>query len=96
MAASNTKECFRESVGKRIVGVLFDALPPHRPDLSLGNKTVIFDDGTGLTFGGNGSYWQESRADIERAVERAREELARRKRDVEDVLQAAGALRGEG
>ena len=27
MAASNTKECFRECVGKKVVGVLFDVMP---------------------------------------------------------------------
>ena len=48
MAASNTKECFRECVGKKVVGVLFDAMPSGHRDLSRGTKTLLFDDGSGL------------------------------------------------
>jgi hypothetical protein len=92
MAASNTKECFRESVGKRIVGVLFNALPFGRHDLAHGCKTLVFDDGTGLTLADNGSYWQENKADIQRAVDVQRDELSRAKADIEDVLRVAGAL----
>lgn len=92
MAASNTKGCFRESVGKRIVGVLFNALPFGRHDLAQGCKTLVFEDGTGLTFADNGSFWQETKNDIQRAVDVQREELNCAKADIEDVLRVAGAL----
>lgn len=91
MAASNTKECFRECVGKRVKGVLFDALPNGgRKDLSNGTKTLIFEDGTGLTFSANGSFWRETNEEVHRAIERVRHELENNKKDIQDVLIAAG------
>ena len=92
MASSNTKECFRESIGRTIVGVLFNALPFGRYDLAQGTTTMVFDDGSGLTVASNGSFWQESRDVVERAVASQRGELERAKADLEDVLRVAGAL----
>ena len=90
MAASNTKECIRECIGRTIIGVLFDACPPHRKDLSAGTKTFVFDDGTGLTFAMNGSFWQVSTDEITRAVRMRRAELDRVVADLKDVLAMAG------
>lgn len=90
MAASNTKDAFRELVGKRIAGVLFNALPLNRADLSAGTKTLVFDDGTGFTVAGNGSFWQESKDEIARAIRWARADLETAKRNIQDVLIAAG------
>jgi hypothetical protein len=91
MTASNTKDCFREIVGKQVKGVLFDALPVGgRGDLSDGTKTLVFDDGTGLTISSSGTYWRESANEISRAIEIARAKLKSAKRDIEDVLIAAG------
>ena len=98
MAASNTRECFSECVGRRIIGVLFHALPVGRRDLAAGTKTLVFDDGTGLTFTGNGAYWQEPADEIARAVAERRRALDAAKNEIADVLALAGALaeRGEG
>lgn len=91
MAASNTRECVRELVGKHIRGVLFDALPIGRADLSEGNKTLVFFDGTGFTFAANGSFWQESADDVRRAIGITKGKLIAAKREVEDVLHLAGS-----
>lgn len=92
MAASNTKDCFRECVGKKIKGVLFDALPNgSRRDLSDGTKTLVFNDGTGLTISASGTFWRENAEEVSRAIQRKRTELEDNGRDIKDVLTAAGA-----
>ena len=75
MVASNTRDCFRACVGKRVIGVLFEALPAGRRNLAIGTKTLIFEDGTGLTIAGNGSFWIENSEDIKRAIEYHKTEL---------------------
>ena len=90
MSTSNTKECFRECIGLKVKGVLFDALPMGGLALAHGTKTLVFDDGTGLTVSGNGSYWRETKAGIEGAVDDVRARLARAHQDLEDVLASAG------
>ena len=92
MPASNTRDCFREFVGQRLVGLLFDALPVYRDDLARGTKTMLFEDGRGLTFGDNGSYWIDSAADVKRAVDRRLGELRRTEADIREVLAAAEAV----
>lgn len=89
MVASNTKDCFRACVGKRVKGVLFDALPASRSDLSAGTKTLIFEDGSGLTIASNGSFWPENVEDIRRAVARKRDELEAVKGEISEVLAVA-------
>lgn len=93
MAASNTKDCFRECIWRTVVGVLFDSLPPNRLDLSAGTKTLVFDDHTGLTIATNGAHWLESAEEIHRAIALVRADLESRKRDIEEVLMTAGALK---
>lgn len=90
MVASNTKDCFRYCIGKQVTGVLFDALPLGRCDLSSGTKTMIFEDGTGLTIANNGSFWIESADEIQRAVRSRKEELETTQRELADVLAVAG------
>ena len=89
MAASNTKDCFRECVGKHIRGVLFDALPAGRSDLAPGTKTLIFEDGTGLTISSNGSFWLENEREIEHAIEEHRAKLSQLKNEIEEVITVA-------
>ena len=91
MATSNTEECFRECVGKKVVGVLFDAMPPGRHDLRTGTKTLLFDDGSGLTISGIGSFCVEHPEDINRAIAEVHGDLCRNQRALKDVLVAAGA-----
>lgn len=90
MSASNTKDCVRDQIGKRIVGVLFDALPLSDRRLAAGNKTFVFEDGSGFTFSSSGSFWEERADDIKRAVNRQRERLEANQRDLQDVLDLAG------
>lgn len=88
--ASNTFDCFREFVGKKVVGVLQGALPVGRRDIASGTKTLVFEDGRGLTVASNGSYWIDSKEDVDRAVSEVTEELEKLRRDTEDVLRLAG------
>lgn len=71
MAASNTKECFRECGGKKVVGGLFDAMPSGRSDLSRGTKTLLFDDGSGLTISAKGAFWVEHPEEVKRVLDAA-------------------------
>lgn len=89
-SASNTKGCFRDLVGKHIKGVLFDTLPLGRADLSAGTKTIVFFDGTGLTFASNGSFWPESADTIRQAISIAKRDLKNAKLEIEGVLALAG------
>lgn len=88
--ASNTKDCFRAVIGRTVKGVLFDAMPPNRHDLRQGNKTLVFEDGTGLTICNNGSFWLESKEAIDTACRLKAKELADLQRETADVLNAAG------
>lgn len=89
--ASNTRECFSSLIGCRVVGVLFDALPIGRRDLSAGTRTLVLDDGRGLTIASNGSYWIENADEIQRAIDAVRERLDATKAEIAGVLKLAGA-----
>ena len=91
--ASNTKDCFREFIGHTVKGVLFDALPVGRYDLQGGNKTLVFDDGRGLTFANNGSYWIDSADEVKRAITIVKGMLEAAQLDAKDILALAGDLR---
>lgn len=84
---ANDLEAFRSVIGRTIQGVLFDAQPAH---LQGGTKTLVFDDGTGLTVCSNGSYWRESKADIERACLLKAKELANFQREMGTINHRGG------
>ncbi len=90
MSTANTHDCIRGLIGKTIVGVLFNALPTNRRDLASGNKTLVFEDGTGFTFSSKGTFWSETATDIARAVNTKHEELRLVEQDIRDVLVVAG------
>jgi hypothetical protein len=90
MAASNTKDCFRECVGKRIKGVVFNSSPINSRELSKGTKTLIFDDNTGLTITANGSFWNESVVDVESIIKNKKDELKKLETEICEVLSIAG------
>jgi hypothetical protein len=92
MAASNTKDCFRECVGKQVIGVLFDATPPGRTDMASGTKTLLFDDGSGLTISSKGTFWVEHPEEVKRAIRETHSKLCRNQRNIKDMLDAAGIL----
>jgi hypothetical protein len=90
-AASNSAECLRELSGRTIVGILQDAMPPHRPDLAQGTKTLVLDDGTGFTFTRNGAFWRETSDNIDRAIRREKQRLADAIGETAELLKLAGA-----
>ena len=90
--ASNTKECVRACIGKRIVAVLIDAVPAHMPDLSRGVRTFVFDDGTGFSFSSKGSYWLDGVGSIRLAVKAKRAALEELSAALEETLRADGLL----
>lgn len=94
MAASNSKDCFHECIGKRVRGVLFDAFPRGQLDLR-GTKALIFDDGTALVISATGTFWIEGAPETKSAIQAKWIELERTKREIEEVLIIAGALKEE-
>jgi len=92
MTAANTKDCFREFTGQRLAGVIFDALPLSRRDIAAGTKTLIFEDGRGLTISSKGSYWIDSAADVKAAVGMVRRRISDTQEDLFGVLELAGRV----
>ena len=90
--ASNTVDCFRELIGRRIVGVLFNALPRGRADLSAGTKTIVMDDGRGLTISSSGTFWIESAEDVKTAVMARKVELDQTRREIAEIITLSGVL----
>jgi len=95
MGTANTQDCIRDLIGRTIVGVLFNALPTTRRDLASGNKTFVFEDGTGFTFSSKGTFWSETATDIARAVNTKHSELRLVEKDIRDVLVVAGVKEAE-
>lgn len=87
--AANTRDCFSEFIGQRVVGVLFDALPAHRHDIARGTKTLIFEDGRGLTMSSTGAYWIERAEDVRASIFATERRLAATKREIDGVLELA-------
>lgn len=83
---SNTKECFDTFIGQTVKGVLFGGLHGHGSD----TKTLIFEDGRGFTFNGNGAFWVTSTEDVARAVRKASADLAATESRLKEVLDLAG------
>ena len=81
MATANTKAVFREAVGKKIVGVYWETPGEYGQAVVL-----VLDDGTGLAFNSNGSYWTVSVDEVRRCVRQRRQELERLERELRDVL----------
>ncbi len=81
MAASNTRDCFRELIGHTITGVLFDE-----------GETLILDDGSGLKFYPNGTYARRAAQEVGRAVQHRRAELAQAHADLAEVAKLDGLL----
>lgn len=90
---ANTPACFSEFIGQRVVGVLFNALPANRRDLASGTKTLVFEDGRGLTVASNGSYWIDSAAQVRRAVAVAERDLRATEASLAGVLALAQGFR---
>ena len=88
--ASNTNDCFREFIGQKVVGVLFDALPINGKHHS--SKALIFEDGRALTIYANGSFWVDSKEDVERAIAQKAEQIKRLQAEHAEVLVLAGRL----
>lgn len=89
MTTANTRDCFTDFIGQKVVGVLFNALPAHRKDIAAGTKTLVFEDGRGLTIAGNGSYWVDGADEVRRAVEVRERELRATESELSGVLALA-------
>jgi hypothetical protein len=92
MIASNTRDVFRAAMGETIAGMLFYALPAGSPELQVGNVTLVFASGWGITISSGGAYWVESPDQITRAVDIQRRQLDDAEREIRDLLALAGAL----
>lgn len=90
MSASNTWDCFRECVGRKIVGVL------RVQDGERNLKLLIFDDGTGLTLNDNGAYWREASDTVAKFVGREKARLQELHDDLREALEADGLTTPEG
>ena len=55
-----------------------------------GTKTLVFDDGSGLTVSNNGSFWREHPKEIKRAVEFKKAELLTIEAEILEVLEVSG------
>ena len=89
MTGSNTKDCFREFIGQRVKGVLFDALPAGRGCLAAGTKSLIFDDGRALTIADNGSFWIDGPLEVDRAISKTKTDLENAQKELAGVLALA-------
>src|SRR6266540_3603610 len=85
---SNTRDCFTEFTGQRLVGVLFGRERPGR-DVSI-LADMVFEDGRALTIASNGSHWVTSADEIQRAAEQIARRLERTRTDLAEVLRLAG------
>jgi hypothetical protein len=89
MATANTLECIEEFKGQALRGVLTG----NRKNAITGvtsTKTLIFEDGRGLTFSSNGSYWTESAEEIAERVKKIVGELERAGESARRTLEAIG------
>jgi len=81
MPASNTVECFEHFIGRRVEGVLVE------PE----NKILVFDNGEGLNFHTpHGTWWIVSKRDVERKIDKHRDQLERTQKRLIGVLKLAG------
>ena len=61
MTTSNTRDVFRWAIGKRVIGVYFDA---GRSERVIEVAVLVLDDGTGVAFADNGSHWTVDAAEV--------------------------------
>jgi hypothetical protein len=92
MAASNTDDCFREFFGLKLVGLIGDVWPLRSQSENTTYKTLIFEDGRGITLSSNGSWWVASKEDVSKAVGTLRNILEKQKKDIEEVAKLAGII----
>ena len=88
--ASNTRECFRAIIGETVKGLLFDAFPRNRSDLSRGNVTIVFEGYHALTISDSGTYWMEDPDQVRMATNESRKRLEAIEAEIKDVLELAG------
>ena len=80
-------ECFTDCIGKKVIGVLFGVNGPP------GRSTIVFDDGSGLTFDRvTGSVWLELPPHIKATIQRRLEALIATQGEIATVLGVAQTL----
>lgn len=87
MAASNTIECMKSCVDKRIVGVI-EGLGDESSGYS--NRTFVFEDGTGFTFNSNGAFWTEDADTVRNWLDGKLDELKSIGVTLQEILDLAG------
>lgn len=87
MPASNTLDCFHEFVGQRLVGLTLGRTPSGSEV-----RTLVFEDGRGLSISSNGSYWVSPAEVVRCRIDEMRDELERTRRDIERVLALSGEV----
>ena len=83
----NTDEVFRTFIGCQVKGLLRDRNSEGGPV-----RILVFDCGWGLAFNDNGSHWTESPADVQRILERSKEQAEETKRELEHILDLACSI----
>lgn len=76
MVAANTRECFTACVGKRVTSAFFESAPETRYARAWETKTLVFDDGSGLTVAGGMTYLVPP-DDMRRFLTRCESDLAK-------------------
>lgn len=89
MAASNTEECLLELRGRTIVGVLMNAT---HATTSQSTRTLLLDDGTGITWNERGAFWRESANDVKRVLDARIKELEKTQDALSRMPEHAGAV----
>jgi hypothetical protein len=84
--SSNTRECFSEFIGQKIIGVLFN-VPTSRGRENT--KTIVFEDGRGLTIQ-NGSFWIEEKEFVAQAIQKRIDELSQVEKELSGLVKLAG------
>ena len=67
-------------------------MPTNRKDLARGTKTLVLDDGTGLTITSTGSYWRENAKEIESGIMVRKAELLKLHAELGESLRAEGVM----
>lgn len=77
-----------------MTGLLFDAFPGGRADPARSDKTLIFEDGRGLTITSCGAYWIDSPEDIRSAISKIQREIGERQAELATQLANSVILEG--
>lgn len=87
MSAANTWDCFRETLGRRIVAVVKTS---RHTGESRTLRWLVFDDGSALVLCDNGTYWRASVDETQTVMAAERLRLKQCVEELGDALKADG------